>query len=61
MEIGLHERQLAHGDVRIGIRGRICNRRPRISKDGYVAKVAEIEKSSRNIGKGTNPCSTESA
>ena len=60
MEVGLHERQLAHRDVYIGIRGRICDRSSNIAKNGYIAKVTEIESPGRNMRQSTHPCLTES-
>lgn len=60
MEVGLHERQLAHRDAYIGIREWICDRSPRIAKNRYIAKVAEIESPRRNMRQSTNPCLTES-
>lgn len=60
MEVGLYERQLAHRDVYIGIRGRIRNRSRRIAKNSYIAEVAEIENPSRNMRQSANPCLAES-
>lgn len=60
VKVGLCERQQTHGDVHVGICGRIRNWSTRISENGHIGNVTEIENPSRNMGQSTNPCSAKS-
>lgn len=55
VEIGLHERELACGNVHRRVVCRILMTGPLITKNGYIGGVTEIKSPTRSMRQSTNP------